>query len=114
MEGESVVATVTVTNTGSRDADEVVQLYVRDLVSTVSRPVRELKGFERIHLKAGEQRDVQFVISRDLLGFYNHVTVSSVRFACEELQWTVEPGDFQIMVGPNSRDLQKADLRINN
>lgn len=93
---------MTVKNTGSRDADEVVQLYVRDLVASVSRPVRELKGFERIHLKAGEQRDVQFVISRDLLGFYN-----------QDLKWTVEPGDFQIMVGPNSRDLQKADLRIN-
>ncbi len=102
MDGESVVATVTVKNTGSRDADEVVQLYVRDLVASVSRPVRELKGFERIHLKAGEQRDVQFTISRDALGFYN-----------QDLKWTVEPGDFQIMVGPNSRDLQKADLRIN-
>ena len=103
MDGESVVATVTVTNTGSRDADEVVQLYIRDLVASTARPVKELKGFERIHLKAGESRDVQFAITRDLLGFYN-----------QELKWTVEPGDFQIMVGPNSRDLQKADLKIND
>ena len=101
MDDEPVVVTVTVENTGSRDADEVVQLYIRDLVASVSRPVKELKGFERVHLKVGERRDVQFVVDRDLLGFYG-----------QDLKWTVEPGEFQIMVGPNSREVQTATLTI--
>ncbi len=100
-ETESVVATVTVENTGSRDADEVVQLYVRDLVASISRPVKELKAFERIHLKAGERREIQFVIRRDQLGFYN-----------QSLQWTIESGDFDIMIGPNSRDVRTIRLAV--
>ena len=63
--------TVNVKNTGKYDADEVVQLYIRDVAATISRPVKELKGFERISLKAGESRDVNFTIDVDMLKFYS-------------------------------------------
>ena len=99
----SVTATVTVTNTGKRDADEVVQLYVHDLVASIARPVKELKGFERIHLAAGESKTVTFTIGADQLSFYN-----------ADLKKVVEPGDFDIMVGSNSRDVKKARLMVKN
>ena len=99
----SVTATVTVTNTGKRDADEVVQLYVHDLVASIARPVKELKGFERIHLAAGESKTVTFTIGADQLSFYN-----------ADLKKVVEPGDFDIMVGSNSRDVKKARLTVKN
>ncbi|WP_299271233.1 beta-glucosidase BglX [uncultured Prevotella sp.] len=99
----SVTATVTVTNTGKRDADEVVQLYVHDLVASIVRPVKELKGFERIHLAAGESKTVTFTIGADQLSFYN-----------ADLKKVVEPGDFDIMVGSNSRDVKKARLTVKN
>ena len=92
-----LTATVTVTNTGSRDGAEVVQLYIRDLVGSVTRPVKELKGFEKIFLKAGESRKVSFSITPELLKFYNY-----------DLQFVCEPGDFDVMIGGNSRDLKKA------
>lgn len=97
----SVEAYVTVTNTGNVDATEIVQLYIRDLVASVSRPVKELKGFERITLKAGESRKVTFTITSETLKFYNY-----------DLKYVLEPGDFNIMVGPNSRDLKTAKLRV--
>ncbi len=91
----SLTITVPVTNTGSYDADEIVQLYVRDLVGSVSRPVKELKGFSRISLKKGETRNVTFTLKPDDLKFYN-----------QQLEYKCEPGDYEVMVGPNSRDLQ--------
>ena len=94
-EGGKLTLSVDVTNTGSYDADEVVQLYVRDLVGSVSRPVKELKGFKRISLKKGEKQTVSFDITPEDLKFYN-----------QELECKWEPGDFDIMVGPNSRDVQ--------
>ena len=97
----SVRATVRVTNTGRRDVTEVVQLYIRDLHASVSRPVKELKAFERIPLKAGETREVTFTITPAQLGFYT-----------AEGQFTVEPGDFDIMTGPNSRDITSARLTL--
>lgn len=97
----SVEASVTVTNTGNVDATEIVQLYIRDLVASVSRPVKELKGFERITLKAGESRKVTFAITPEMLKFYNY-----------DLKYVLEPGDFNIMVGPNSRDLKTAKLTV--
>lgn len=97
----SVEASVTVTNTGNVDATEIVQLYIRDLVASVSRPVKELKGFERITLKAGESRKVTFAITPEMLKFYNY-----------DLKYVLEPGDFSIMVGPNSRDLKTAKLTV--
>ena len=99
----SVTATVTVTNTGKRDADEVVQLYVHDLVASIARPVKELKGFERIHLAAGESQTVTFTIGADQLSFYN-----------ADLKKVVEPGDFDIMVGHDSRNLKTARLTVKN
>lgn len=92
----SLTLTVNVRNTGSREAIETVQLYIRDLVASVSRPVKELKGFERIALKAGESRDVTFTVTPDMLKFYN-----------AELKHVLEPGDFEVMVGPNSRDVKR-------
>ena len=92
-----LTATVTVTNTGSRDGAEVVQLYIRDLVGSVTRPVKELKGFEKIFLKAGESRKVSFSITPELLKFYNY-----------DLQFVCEPGDLDVMIVGNSRDVKKA------
>lgn len=83
-------ASVTVKNTGNYDADEIVQLYIHDVVASISRPVRELKGFKRIHLKKGESQVVTFKITDDLLRFYG------------PNGYVVEPGDFEIMIGPDS------------
>ena len=97
--GETITASVTVKNTGRYDADEVVQLYIRDVVGSISRPVKELKGFQRIHLKAGESQTVTFTITPDLLKFYDY-----------NLNYVIEPGDFDIMIGPNSRDVKKKTI----
>ena len=96
-----ITATVTVTNTGKYDGSEVVQLYLRDLVGSVTRPVKELKGFEKIFLKAGESREVSFKITSDLLKFYNY-----------NLDYVCEPGDFDVMIGGNSRDVKKASFKL--
>jgi beta-glucosidase len=87
----SLDATIKVTNTGNYDADEVVELYIHDVVCSISRPVKELKGFQRIHLAKGESKDVTFTITPDLLKFYNY-----------NLDYTLEPGEFEVMVGPDS------------
>ena len=91
----SIKASVNVTNTGTREASEVVQLYIRDLVGSISRPVKELKDFARITLKPGETRTVEFTITADKLKFYN-----------SELIYDCEPGEFDLMIGPNSRDVE--------
>ena len=90
-----IIASVTVTNTGSCAGTEVVQLYIRDMVGSIARPVQELKGFERITLQPGESRKVTFTITPDLLKFYN-----------ANLYYDCEPGEFDLMIGPNSRDVQ--------
>jgi beta-glucosidase len=90
-EGRATV-TAEVTNTGQRAGDEVVQMYIRDEVGSVTRPVKELKGFTRIHLKPGETKTVQFAITPDKLSFLD-----------EDMNRVVEPGTFSIMVGPSSR-----------
>lgn len=89
-----ITASVTVTNKGKYDGDEIVQLYLRDLVGSSARPVKELKGFKRISLKAGESQKVEFEITPELLKFYNF-----------ELEHVCEPGEFHAMVGPNSENL---------
>ena len=96
-------ASVTVTNTGNYDADEIVQLYIHDVAASISRPVKELKGFQRIHLSKGESKEVKFEITDDLLKFYN-----------SSLDYVLEPGEFEIMIGPDSslRHLKKAILRV--
>ena len=97
----SVTAVVTVTNTGKYDGAEVVQLYIRDLVGSITRPVRELKGFEKIFLKAGESKTVSFKITRDLLRFYDY-----------NLNYIAEPGDFDIMIGGSSQAVKTAKLTL--
>ncbi len=95
--GGSTRLLVDVANTGRREGTEVVQLYIRDLVSSVTRPVKELKGFRKVHLKPGESTTVAFEITPDLLSFYDI-----------DMNFTVEPGDFELMAGNSSRD---ADLK---
>lgn len=99
--GESIKATVTVTNTGKYEGKEVVQLYTRDMVGSITRPVKELKSFQKISLKPGESREVTFTISAEDLKFYN-----------AELQYVAEPGDFKLFIGTNSRDLKSADFKL--
>lgn len=96
-----LTATVTVTNTGSRDGDEIVQFYIRDLSASVARPVKELKHFERISLKPGEKRDVSFTITPDDLKFYNR-----------NLEFVAEPGEFQIMAGPDSKHVSTLSFSL--
>ena len=98
---DGMKAEVTVENTGSRDADEIVQLYINDPVCSISRPVKELKGFRRIHLKAGEAKRVSFDITRDMLSYYD-----------AEGNRVFEPGEFNIMIGPNSRDVKTAKMKF--
>ena len=97
----NITASVTVTNTGAVDGTEVVQLYIRDMVGSIARPVQELKGFERITLKPGESRQVNFTIDADLLKFYN-----------KDLNYVCEPGDFDVMVGTNSHDVQHQSFTL--
>ena len=97
----SSTAVVTVTNTGQRDGAEVVQLYIRDLVGSITRPVKELKGFEKIFLKAGESKTLSFKITPDLLRFYDY-----------DLNHVAEPGDFTIMIGGSSQAVKSAKLTL--
>jgi beta-glucosidase len=102
---DSAQVLVDVTNTGSRTGTETVQLYIRDLVSSVTRPIKELKGFEKIELRPGETKTVALDITPESLAFYD-----------VNMKYVVEPGDFEIMVGNSSRDsdLQKAVLTVTN
>ena len=97
MANETITARCEVTNTGAREGEEVVQLYIRDLVGSVTRPVRELKGFQKITLKPGESRKISFTISTNELSFYNN-----------DLQFVAEPGDFKVFIGADSRTQNEA------
>lgn len=97
----SVTAKVTLTNTGNRDGAEVVQLYIRDVVGSSTRPVKELKGFQKVFLKAGESREISFKITPDLLKYYNY-----------DLQYVAEPGTFDLMIGTDSRDVKTATFTL--
>ncbi len=97
-----LTASVTVTNTGKYDGAEVVQLYIRDLVGSVTRPVKELKGFEKTFIKAGESKNVSFKITPELLKFYNY-----------NLEYVFEKGDFDVMIGGNSSDVKSARFTLN-
>lgn len=87
-------ASIDLSNTGTREGTEVVQLYIRDCYSNVSRPVKELKDFRRVSLKPGESQTVSFTIPAEKLAYYN-----------ENMEWTVEPGEFEIMAGSSSADI---------
>ena len=97
----SVKVMVNVTNTGNRDAYEVAQLYIHDPAARVSRPVKELKGFKRIHLNAGETKEVTFELNADLLKYYD-----------SDCNHVIDDGIIEVMTGPNSRDLQKTTLTV--
>ncbi len=98
---ETVTASITVKNAGETAGKEVVQLYIRDRVGSISRPMKELKGFEKIELAPGESKTVSFEINKELLSFYNG-----------DLKWGTEPGEFDIMIGTNSNDVSSATIEL--
>jgi beta-glucosidase len=99
--GQGVTVRVPVTNTGSRAGDEVVQVYLRDEISSVTRPVKELAGFQRVTLQPGESRTVEIAIRPESLALWNR-----------DMQRVVEPGEFTVMAGPNSEELKSAKLTV--
>lgn len=100
-EDGQITASISLTITGKVAGKEVVQLYLRDLVSSTTRPVKELKAFEMVELQPGETKNVTFSITNDMLQFYN-----------ADREWTSEEGEFEVMVGGNSRDLKKAEFYL--
>jgi len=94
---DKIEATVTVTNTGNYDGEETVELYLQDLVASITRPVKELKGFQKVFLKKGESKEVKFIIGIDDLKFYN-----------SDLKYAAEPGDFNLFIGGSSDNVQTA------
>ena len=95
---EQIEVAVTITNTGKYDGEEIVQLYLRDKVGSIVRPMKELKDFQKINLKAGETRTIKFIINKEKLSFFN-----------QQLQWVAEPGDFELMIGASSEDIRLKD-----
>ena len=95
---QQIDAAVTITNTGKYAAEEVVQLYLRDRVGSIVRPVKELKDFKKIKLAVGESKTIHFMIDKEKLSFYN-----------QQLQWGAEPGEFDIMIGASSEDIRVKD-----
>lgn len=96
---ETLLASVTVTNNGKYDGEEVVQLYIRDVVGSVTRPLKELKGFQKINLKAGESKTISFAITPEDLKFYNY-----------NLDYDWESGEFEIMIGTDSDNVKKGKV----
>lgn len=94
---------VDVTNSGNYDGEEVVQLYIRDMVGSVTRPVKELKNFQKVFLKKGESKKVKFTI-----------TVEDLKFYDQQLKYIAEPGDFKVFIGGNSRDVISGDFKLIN
>lgn len=99
--GGKLTASVDVKNTGTRAGDEVVQLYLRDVVASVSRPVKELRGFQRVTLQPGETKHLEFEITYEQLGFLDR-----------EMHFVIEPGEFQVMVGSNSEEVISAKFEV--
>ncbi len=101
--GEPLIASVSITNSGTRDGEEVVQLYVRDIVGSVTRPVKELKGFQKISLKKGETRKVTFTIND-----------ADLAFTRGDMSWGSEPGQFKLWIGPSSAEGSEAEFELTN
>nr|WP_314488879.1 beta-glucosidase BglX [uncultured Pseudomonas sp.] len=99
--GATLTASVTLKNTGQRDGETVVQLYLRDVTASMSRPVKSLKNFEKVMLKAGEQKVVQFTLSEDDLKFYN-----------ADLKYVAEPGEFDVQIGLDSQNVQQSSFQL--
>ena len=97
LAGQSILAEVTVTNTGSMAGKEVVQMYLQDVIGSTTRPLRELKGFEKIYLEPGESMRVMFEITPQLMSHYN-----------SDLEFVAEPGEFVVYVGPDSKTKNSA------
>ena len=97
----TITATVTVSNIGNRDGEEVTQMYIRDMVGSITRPVKELKGFRKIFLKAGESQRLSFVITPGQLKFYN-----------ADLDFVTEPGNYRLYIGGNSRDVKEVGFTL--
>jgi beta-glucosidase len=97
----SINVSVNITNTGRFDGTEVAQLYIRDLVGSITRPVKELKGFRKIFLKAGENKTITFTLTADDLAFYN-----------DKLEHKAEPGDFKVFIGTNSVNVKEAGFTL--
>jgi len=97
----SIKISVNITNSGRVDGTEVAQLYIRDLVGSITRPVKELKGFQKVFLKAGENKTITFTLSADDLAFYN-----------DKLEHKAEPGDFKVFVGTNSANVKEAGFKL--
>ena len=98
---EQLAVKTTVTNTGNYDGEETVQLYIQDMVGSIARPVKELKGFQKIFLKKGESRQVVFNVTVDDLKFYN-----------KDLKWGFEPGAFKVFIGTNSENTKEASFSL--
>jgi beta-glucosidase len=97
----SIKATITLTNAGQFDGAEVVQLYIEDKVRSITPPAKELKGFQKVFLKAGETKVIEFNVTIEMLKFWN-----------ADLKFVAEPGEFNVLVGGNSRDLKAASLQL--
>jgi beta-glucosidase len=93
--GEKIEVSMKLTNTGRHEGEEVIQLYIRDRVGAVVRPVKELKDFQKVGLKPGESKIIRFTIDREKLSFFN-----------DKLKWMVEPGEFDLMIGSSSEDIR--------
>lgn len=98
---DKLQVTVNVSNTGNHDGVETVQLYIRDMVGSITRPVKELRRFEKLPLKKGESREISFTLTVEDLKFFN-----------KDLKWVSEPGDFKIFVGPNSQEVKEASFTL--
>ncbi|MBD0285517.1 MAG: glycoside hydrolase family 3 C-terminal domain-containing protein, partial [Flavisolibacter sp.] len=99
--GDAITASTTVTNNGNYDGEETVQLYIQDVVGSTTRPVKELKGFQKIFLRKGESKQVSFTIRENDLKFYNN-----------DLKWVSEPGVFNVFIGTSSADVNKATFSL--
>jgi len=99
---DSAIARFKVKNTGKRAGDEVVQLYIRDILASVARPVIQLEGFQRVRLEPGEEKEMSFTIGPDLL-----------RMLDKDMRWVVEPGTFRVLIGSSSKDVRlRGDLEV--
>ena len=96
---KQLVVSFTVTNTGQRDGYEVAQLYVRDMQSKEPRPLKELKGFDKVYLKAGESKQIEIGLSEDAFQYFN----------AKQNRWVFEKGEFEILVGASSKDIRLAE-----
>jgi beta-glucosidase len=99
---DEITASVTLSNRGNRKGTEVVQLYIRDLVASVTRPVIELKGFQKVELEPGQSRKVEFQLTAQDFEFYGL-----------DGRWSAEPGEFKIFIGSNSQQVKEASFVLN-